>query len=574
MTDLNLTSYDPSELKEDLIAFMQSKPEFADFNYEGSTLNTLIDLLVRNGHYIAYMASMVANESFLQTAQLRKNVVAHAQKLSYFPKSKTAPTCIVDVNVTPPLTYTNNAPFIVASKGRVFVSSVEGNSYYFTNPRQFTLYRFPDGTYRSTDVELKQGTLVKDTYTYNQQAGFFDIDNPSIDTSTLRLYVRNQAGSEAIEYTMITEIVDAGKTDRNFFLSETTEGRYKVEFGKDILGLEPPNNAVIEVEYISTENELADGTSELDAVTAIGQFSNIETTVTTPAFGGAEAESIDRIKFLAPRVYQTNGRAVKESDFIPLIQKEFPFIRTANAWGGEKNDPPYFGRVMISAVPEQGVTILDYLKREIVTKMNQYAVGSITTMFVDPTYFGVDLTAHVKLDRNKTSLRPSDITPIVQEQIESYTDTNLKYFGSYYNNSLALSYLSEYSFIDSVEINKVVFTEQENQLGVNYNYTASFSNELKPSSFKLTNFITDTSLDDENIYDDGEGNIVHERIVGTTRLKKNVGTIDYDTGKVSLTIVFVGGDDLIKMEVKSVSDNFYTNQDQVLFLNSIIVEYV
>lgn len=568
---INVTSYDPDQLKQSLVDFIQSKPDFADFNYEGSALNTVIDILVRNTHYIAYMANMVATESFLDSAQLRANVVSHAQKLSYTPRSRTATTVVADITVNPSVTV--DAPSLLCTKGSAFINTIGNVSYSFTNASDVTLLKKAGNQFVATDVELKQGQLLRQKFIYSSTNGFLEIPNKNIDTSTIRVFVKDSPlSTEVIEFKKLENIVDVSSTSAVYFLSENTTGFYEIEFGKNTLGVDPLDGSLIEVEYIVVENNHANDIKTLIAASTIGNFSNITVNVTTQGYGGAERNSIDFIKFIAPKIYETQNRAVRDKDYVTLMLRDFPFIKSAIAWGGEKNVPPYFGRVFLCAIPQDGFIIADTVKKIIQNSISKYAVTSITTEVLDAEYLGLNLDVGVLIDFNSTTDNFQQTITKVNDVINAYNVSNLKTFDFWYNNSLLIQKIQQdVPAVYSVEINKTAFYKTPIKTNVKTKYEVQTLNGIVPNSLTTSTVSMDITASSCKIYDDGLGLIKSDIVKAGVTTTKIIGAINYETGHLYFDELLLNTGDLV-IKVTPSTENFYTERNYVVYIDEVEIK--
>lgn len=565
-----ITSYDPQELKASLIEYMQAKPEFADFNYEGSTINTIIDLLVRNTHYIAYMANMVSSESFLDSAQLRANVVSHAQKLSYTPKSRTASTMVVDLEVIPAATPSEFS--LVAEKGSVFLNTIGNVTYSFTNTSEITLLKTVENKFIASNVELKQGQLRSQRYLYSTGTKTISVMVRDIDTSTVRVFVTNPVTGEITEYLRVENIVDVGTDSAVFYLFENSVGKYDIQFGRDVLGIEPANNSVVRIEYVSVEAEHANGLKTLIAGTPIQGYSNIKATVKTEAYGGAEKSDIEFIKFLAPKIWETQNRAVRDKDYVAIMLREFTFIKSAIAWGGEKNVPPYYGRVFLCAIPQDGFVIADTVKQTIEKRITEFSVASITPEVVDASYIGLQLDIGILYNANQTTDTFAQTVASVKTAVNTYNQNNLRLFDFWYNDSeLGRQITKAAPSIYSIETHKKAFFDTVINRNVMKQYVAEFLNELEPGSLVVSDVVFDINATSQKVLDDGEGKIIKQIIKDGITTNETIGSINYTTGYVEFNALLLDPGTL-RMTVTPVASNFYTDRNYVVYIDTINVD--
>lgn len=564
---LNLTSYDPADIKSSLIAYMKTKPNFADFDYEGGAINTIIDLLVRNTNFIAQMANMTATESFLDSALLRSNVVSHAQKLSYIPKSRTASSVVVDITVTPASPATDSS--IVCEKGSVFINTIGNIHYTFTNTNSAVLVRGADGKFVARGVELKQGYLQNQRFLYSLNTKKIEVLNTDIDTSTLRVFVMSSSfGASRTEYSKVDDVTELTSNSPVFFLTENTNGFYNIEFGKNVIGMEPEADSTVEIEYISVAKEHANGISSLIAASSIEGYSNITVDVTTNGYGGAEKNGIDYIKFIAPKIYAAQNRAVREEDYAAIMMKEFPFIKSAIAWGGERNVPKYYGRVFLCAIPKDGFTIAKPVKDIIEKRMRQFSVTTISSEVVDSKYIGLRLDIGVMFNANTTNDTFTQTTNKLNEIIMKYNDDFLMTFEFWYNNSQLSSLIMDQTpAVSSLEINKVAFVKSAVKTNKMSKYTIEFLNTIEKGSVSVSNVSLDINATIQMIKDDSDGKMVSIITKNGVESTTAIGTVNYETGEVVFDAMLLS-DGFIETSVTPSTDNFYTDRNYVVFIDT------
>jgi len=561
---LNVTSLDTEDLKQSLISFVQEKPEFSDIDYEGSAINTIVDLLVYNTSFTSYQANMVANESFLDTAQIRRNVVSHSQKLSYVPKSTTASRIICDIEVIP-VQKTNISSSIVMDAGTQFIASSENTSFTFVNKDSFVLsYSNVSQSYKAFDVDLYQGQRITERYTYSGQS--INISNTNADTSTMLINVNSTP------YTKATSIDQFSNTSLLYFLGENQYTQSVVEFGKNILGLEPSDGDIITITYIATEKDSANGLTNLVPASTISGYSNIITTVTTAAYGGSDRESIESIRFQAPKIYQAQDRALTETDYIPILKSRFPFIRSAIAWGGEKNIPPAYGTVFISILSDRA-KISSSIKQQMVSYLSSKNVGSITPTIVDAVIFNANLHIMFSYDSRSTNLNFSSLVVVIKEIVKNYNNEIFD-FGLFLNPSELISRIKMISGITSVDIEKVVYKDIDVLNFENPVYSVNFMNKIYAGSLAIDGFSVANNSTNEKVRDDMQGNIVLSYVDSSSITQtSNIGTIDYESGKVEFELNIIEGDNL-RVFVQPLLDNFYVNQNQVVKIDQSNIELI
>lgn len=567
--ELQVTSFDHDELKASLIDYLKSTQEFGDFDYEGSAINTLVDLLVRNTHYDAYMANFLASESFLDSAQIRASVVSHASKLSYVPRSRTSARLMCDIVVTPP-SLDNISSNIVMEAGTVFLVSDGNSTFSFTTheDRNVTLTSSAGG-YVARDIQLFQGQRIRNQFVHTQN-GRIEIPNPDLDTSTIQVDVASASDlNERVAYNQATAITELDNTQHVFFLGESTNGLPTIEFGHDILGVEPADDSVIYISGINVEREHANGASSLIPASTIAGYSNIQVTVTSPAIGGVERENMDEIRYLAPKAYQSQERALTDTDYIPIIKRQFPFVRSAISWGGENNNPPRFGSVFISILSDDGSMVTPTIQKQIASYVSNYNVGSITPVIVNPTQFYVNVDVAFVFDKRKTNKTFNELTVIINDVVREYCKNHLNNFGLYYNESRLISNLTDIHGIVSINIDKTVSHEFDVLRFNNPVYEFEFDNEIEPGSLSMKDFTVAQNGTNHQLTDDTNGAIILSYDEGSATTKRTVGSVDYQTGTIEFTINMIQEDQTATLYVNTVNDNFYVEQNSVVSIGDI-----
>jgi hypothetical protein len=562
---LNVTSLDTEDLKQSLISFVQEKPEFSDIDYEGSAINTIVDLLVYNTSFTSYQANMVANESFLDTAQIRRNVVSHAQKLSYVPKSTTASRLICDIEVIP-VQKTNIPSSIVMDAGTQFIASSDNVSFTFINNEAYVLsYSNVSQSYKAFNVDLYQGQRITERYTYASES--INLSNTNADTATMLINVNSTP------YTKATSIDEFSNTALVYFLGENQYTQPVIEFGKNILGLEPSDGDIVTITYIATEKDSANGLSNLVPASTISGYSNIVTTVTTAAYGGSEREDIDSIRFQAPKIYQAQDRALTDTDYIPILKTRFPFIRSAIAWGGETNIPPAYGTVFISILSDSG-QITTSVKQQMISFLSTKNVGSVTPTIVEPDIFHANLNITFSYDNRRTNLRFSSLVAAIKNVVTEYNE-EISDFGLFLNPSELISRIKMISGITSVDINKLVYKDVNVLNFENPLYSVNFKNEIHVGSLAIDGFSVANNSTETKVYDDKLGNVFLSYVDSSSITRvSNIGTIDYKTGEVEFALNIIDGTESLRVFVRPLQDNFYVNQNQIISIDQTDIELI
>jgi len=590
---LEVSDFDFDSIKANLKTFLQSQTEFQDYNFEGSGFSILLDVLAYNTHYLGFNANMLANEMYLDSADIRKNIVSLAKMLNYTPSSVRSPVASIDIEVNDATGST-----LTLTKGSVFTTSVSGVSYqYLTNEDYIITPR--DGVYKFTNVEIYEGTLVTFRYTVdiNDPDQKFVIQNANADTTTLKVSVQNSSTdtttntySLAGGYNSVTDI------SKVYFLQEIDDGKFEIYFGDDNVGKKLDDGNIVIMEYIVTNRDESNGASTFTLATTIGGFSDISIITKSVSQGGNAAESKESIRFNAPLSYAAQNRAVTTVDYETLVKSIYPNAQSVSAWGGEDDESPAYGTVKIAIKAASGSTLTTATKQNIVQSLKPYNVASIRPVIVDPETTSVLITSTVKYDSRLTTKTSDTLKSNILDNITTYNDNTLQKFDGIFRYSKLLRLIDDtdasiVSNITTVKIRKS-FKPTLNQStrydiyfrNALYNpvdgYNSVAGGILQSTGFKI-------SGDTTNIYfldDDGEGNVRRYRFSGGVRSYATTfqGSIDYATGEINLnslnitTIQDIRGEASTSIEliVKPNSNDIVPVRDQIIEIdveNSIVV---
>ena len=558
--ELNVTSFDHEDLKQSLIVFLESTGKFDDFNFEGSTLNTIVDLLVRNTHYDSFLANMLANESFIASAQLRNNVVSHAQKLSYTPRSRTATRAVIDVKVIP-ADKSNLETNISIPSNTVFLSNVAGQSYQFITKDSYTMTLDGNNDYVVDGVEIFQGQLIANSFSHTTNTAIV-IPNQNVDTSTLTVSSIESGLNYVFDYATTISNINLG--DDYYFLSENFRGIYEVDFGKNVISREPADGSAISLKYVNTEDTHANGATTFIAGSLIGGFSNIQATTIKKGYGGDDQENIEDIRFLAPKSYQAQDRAVSESDYSVLIKKEFPFVRSIKVWGGEKNDPPVFGSVFISVVSDQGEDLTTAVKNEIISYLEDFSIGSVTSEISNSDKLELDLNIQYALDKTKTSKTFNQLQTDIQSVVDSFNNNRLKNFDKYFNRSRFIDDIMNIAGIESLYLDVTLKKELDKLTFPDPIYNYNFKNPIVEGSLLIENISAALGGTDYVIKDDESGNVVLYYTLSGAQQSQTIGTVDYSKGEVDFTLNMTQDAKTFIMYAKPKDSNIYVYNNKYI----------
>jgi len=448
------TNLDFDQIKVQIKDYLRANSNFTDFDFEGSNFSVLIDTLAYNTYINAFNANLVVNESFLDGATVRENVVSLARNIGYVPRSKTA----ARANVTFSVPTTTSGQFISLEAGLVCIGAVDNTSYRFSVPENISA-SVVDGVaqFGTTEkpIEIFQGSFLTTQFLVNTvQDQRFILDNPNIDTSTIRVYVKgiNDTGLGR-EYHVIDNILNINKGSEIFLIQEVQEEKYELLFGDGYFGKKLENNAVVTVRYIVTDGEAGNGPSLFDFQ---GNFvddggirlipsASVPITTVQKAINGGEIENISSIKYYAPRMYSAQYRAVTARDYEAIIQSIYPSTESVAVVGGEELSPPKFGTVQISIKPKNGTYVSDFDKQNILNKLKQYSIAGINQSIIDLKILYVEIDSTIYYDTSKVSNVDGLRTNVVDALTRYSKDVDMNRFGGRFKYSKVLQ------LIDRVE---------------------------------------------------------------------------------------------------------------------------
>lgn len=566
-------------IKSNLKSYMQGQDVFADYDFEGSNISALLDILSYNTYMNAYYLNMVGGESFLDSSIIKSSVVSHAKELNYIPRSRTSARAKVTFTVNTGKATPN---FVVIPENYIVKTTVDGVVMDFSTTETLIIYP-RDGIYVSEPVFVYEGKIVTETFSVANNARF-TLKSEYIDTESIKVNVQTSStDTTSNEFIKAENLLGIDSYSKVFFIQGYGSNQYEILFGDGIVGTAVNTANIVKVKYRSTNGFAGNRASSFSPTTSVSGYS-ISVTTNTIATNGAEAETIDSIKFYAPRHYSTQYRAVTKDDYINLIRERYPQIKTINVYGGEEADPPQYGRVLISLVPNSTVpTVPDELKLDII---NYLKTKSITTepYIVDPEYIYVEVTSNVLYDPSATTLTPNGLVSLVKDTIQQYDVNHLTEFGSDLRKSKLAATIdnAEISIISNSTNFRAIYKITPIKT-INNNYKFSFGNALARTS--TNNFyyngdirVVSSSMFsyydpnsklfyDSYISDDGRGNLI---IYYTSLIRQyevlvsNAGTIDYTTGNITLDITPYSYTGTIDIYVKLLNDDITVNTTKFL----------
>ena len=509
-------------------------------------MSVLLDVLAYNTHYLGYNANMLANEMFLDSADLRSSVVSLAKQVGYTPTSAAASTAVINITV-------NNAsgPSLTMVRGTKFSTTVNGTSYSFVTNADISITP-ASGVYVFNNVTIYEGTYLNYKYTVNTSDTDqrFIIPNDNVDTRTLSIKIQESSSDSTINtYRLATGITEIDSTSKVYFLQEVEGGRYEVYFGDGVLGQVVADGNIIIMDYINTNRAEANGATTFTLGGTIGGFSSATITTISNASEGSDPESISSIKYNAPRDYTAQDRAVTANDYKVLVKSLYANAQSVQVYGGEDAAVPDYGKVYISIKAKSGSTLTQATKASVVTSLKQYAVASVTPIIIDPETTYLTLTTNFKYNSGATSKDVSTLQTNVLSTISTYGNNTLENFTGIFRHSKLTENINNadtsiLSNITTVKLYKYIIPTLSSAL----KYTLSFNNAFyNPHSghnsdaggvISSTGFkISGDTVNEHFLDDDGAGNIRLYYLNGTTRIytTSTYGTVSYTTGEVILT---------------------------------------
>lgn len=552
-TNVRVTELDFDQIKENLKEFLRAQPEFTDYDFDGSNLSVLMDLLAYNTHYNAILANMVSNEMFLDTALKRSSVVSLAKQIGYVPRSITSARATVSVALQ---NIPGNPNYVTMDRYKSFTTNIDGESYTFYTNKVYTTTPV-GGVYTFSDVELYQGRQLEFFYTVNDATptAKYVIPNLNVDISTLQVAVQyGGTGSYIDTFSRVSDITDVDGSSRVYFLQENTEGYYEVYFGDGVIGDALTVGDVVRLTYLISDGEAANVSTNVSltwSTNAIAGETSLDRSITTISkpSGGSAGDDLEDIRFYALNNYETQNRAVTENDYAGLISYNLPGAESVNVWGGEKNSPPEYGKTFISIKPKTGYVLTDSEKARIIDEViKPRCMMTAEHEFVDPnyTYVGFDVT--VRYNASRTSLSADQINALVYNKIVTFMNTNLsKFNANFYRSQLEEQIMHSDDSIVSCNILFYLSKRVPAIPGVRVQGVSGFvlptkihPNEIRSSYFYYTDskgYHTAQVIDvpDQSPPDyEGTGTLKTIDLNTGEILDNNLGIIDYGTGVITL----------------------------------------
>lgn len=549
-TNLKLVGLDFNELKNNFKEYLKrSDSAFKDVDYEGSNVSQLIDIFAYNTYVNSFYLNMVASEMFLDSATLRDSVISHAKELNYVPRSYRSAEAKLTFSITP----TTSLDALLIPKGTSFTTKIGSNSYSFSTDSSTVLVANSSGKFNANSITVYEGSYLTDTFVYSSSntEQRFVISNPTVDTRSISVIVLENGGANSYAYVRATSFLDQAANSQIYFVQAAENSQYELIFGDDIIGRKPQNGSTIVVEYRVCNGELPNGAYVFAIDGPIQGQANISSITTSQsARGGGVSESLQSIKYNAPRHYQNQDRAVTATDYENVLKSNFPEIESVSAHGGEEAEPPIYGKVFISVDTTSGDGIADADKKRFLNFIKGRAPIGIEPEFIDPDFLYVEAIVDVAYNTNVTTMLPSSIETLVRSAVSTYNSTYLNGFKKTLRYSKLIEALNKIdSSILGVGLDLSPLRTFTPTPGQKWTKTIEFG-------FELTNkFVVS---EDDSIYADipavrssnmvKDGRNVHLMdsngtiglyVTSSGTLLETVGSVDYLTGKVIIDSLLI-----------------------------------
>ena len=600
------TNLDFDQIKESIKDYIRFNSNFSDFDFEGSNFSVLIDTLAYNTYITAFNSNMIVNESFLDSATLRENVVSLARNIGYVPRSRSAATATVSLTFDLGSAVSGNSPTptLTLIPGLVCVGSERGTSYVFSIPESITTTVEKINNRwiaQFNEIKIYQGTFLKKQFVVNGSLDQrFILDNSFIDTSTLVVKLRGQFEvGEGKEYQRIDNILNINKDSEVYLLQEVQDEKYELLFGDGIFGKKIENGTVIDTSYIVTDGEDGNGATSfrysgrvLNANGNIYTPSSVSVSVITPARFGSNIEPIDSIKYFAPRLYSSQYRAVTTRDYEAIIQQVYPNVESVAVIGGEEMDPPQFGNVIIIIKPKNATFISEFDKKTILQRLKQYSLTGINQQILDPKILYVEIDSSIYYNSSKV-LNVNDLRTKVFNTLKEYgTSLDLNKFGGRFKYSKLTQVIDNVDTSITSNITKVKMRRDLNALLNEFTqYEICFGNQfhinekgfnIKSTAFKISGepdfvYLTDVPNKTPSGALDGSGKGVLSIVKPVQDSNENrviiksAGTVDYTKGEIFLSTIRITqtelGNNIIEIQSTPESNDVIGLKDLYLFFD-------
>ena len=578
---LSVSELDFDTIKSSLQTYLQGQTEFSDYNFESSTLSILLNVLSYNTYHNSFYLNMVANEMFLDSSQLRTSVVSRAKMLNYTPRSSVGATAAIDAVVTPGDSPTS----ITVGANTQFSATVNGISYSWVTSESTSLTSQPNGTFTGT-LNIVEGTPLQHRFTVNTTTPVrYILPNENTDTTSFTIRIQEStANSSTTTYTLVSDLSVVDSTSTVYYIQENEDNLYEVYFGDGVFGKKPINGNIVIIDYRVVSGTAVNGANTFATPASLGGYSNFTTTTSSVAQGGALQETIESVKFNAPFKFQSQDRLVTMQDYKNIILTENGDLSSINVWGGEDNDPPIYGKVFVAAKPTSGSLLSNQKKEAIRTSLKSRNTLSIDVEMVDATYLYVNPTITVRYNPELTSLSAAALNDKVQTALISFEADKLGTFGNkFYLYELTEKLKDADSSFISVDVDILLekrfipLTTEISTYQINYYQKVFEPHAGHLGSLTSTSFTVD---DTSALFLDHDGYGILRTYTVDSGSKNyrdnNFGTIDYDTGLITLTnkLISAYDGDYLSLKIKPNGKNIFGQRNQIILISGATIETI
>jgi len=584
MAETIISELDFNQIKAQLKSFIQGQTQFADYDYDGSNMSVLLDILAYNTFQNSFYTNMALGEMFLDSAKLKSSVVSHTKELNYLPRSYRSSIAKINISFSP----SDSPAAITIPKYTKFTTTLDGTTYTFLTD-EANIVTPVDGVYSITDVSVYEGRIVKEYFDVTASTKY-ELSNKRLDTNSIEVvvYDSNVAGAASNSYTYKPNLFGVNATDKVYYLQAFKEDQYEIYFGQNSFGYEPRIGQVVEVTYRVSVGEDANNAKTFASVGSIGGY---VPTVTTQSIssGGAEQESLDSIKFYAPKSIQIQDRAVTESDYVNLMKSNFSEIQAISVFGGEELDPPRYGKVFVSIDTTQGDGVSEGLKEVYKRFLLERSPLTVYPEVISAEFLYAELISTVYFNINVSDATPGEIESVVRNAISSYNTTYLNDF----NKNLRVSRISRAiddshpaivandteirmiaDFVPTVGLASTITVNFKNHLIIDHPLTLDEDPNLHRPAIRTSSFTYNGKT--AYVQDNGRGTlqILTNTVSGFTLLDEDVGTVNYVTGRVTITGINVSAfsGNAIKIYARLEGRDIVGPKDRVLSIRNADVE--
>lgn len=538
---ISIAELDTDKLKQSFITYLQTQPIFKDYVYTGANINVLLDLLSKNDNLNAFLLNMVANEAFLDTAQLRDAVVSKAKELNYTPRSWRSPEGLLDLTVT---TVAQPATTVTIAAGTSFQSRVDDQVYNFSTAESVSVipttyipatnsyvYSFPS-------VSVFEGQTITETFAVDNsiEAQRFIMSNLQIDTQSIAVSVAaSNTASTSVAYSAADTLLGVTENSTIYFVQATDGGQYELVFGDGILGMKPKTGNIITVSYRVTAGDAANGAANFTLTSPnLGGYPNYTISTADVARGGSVEESIESIRYNAPRHYQVRESAIAYPDYTSLIRENFPEVRALHIYGGEDVTPPRFGYVLISVDLQNFDGIPTVKKTAIESFIQPKMPPMIKPEVIEPDFTYIEVDADVEYSLALTTKSSDDIKTLITDAISAYSAASLENFDCTFRYAVLGDIINKAdASISSTDVKIYLYKNVQPILNETFTQTLKFQNALEPGTVYSSNFVYNDIV--AHLYDKGDGSLYIATPVSLVQLASPVGSIDYANGIVIIS---------------------------------------